>query len=107
MKYNIDHIYSTNNTFKVTIDDKGDKAMIREKGQNEATLRQGYRVLIDGKVASLGHWNKSKDETLCEVIKREHYAHLAYRELYYDLLTKLDSIGLVLKSDSEEYDDRF
>lgn len=105
MKYNKDHIYSTSNTLKVTVSQTGPKTMIREKGEDKATMRQGYRVMVDGDCRAMGDWNESKEEVMMKAIKYERYAHLAYRELYYDLLSKLASIGLVQVSEDES-DDR-
>lgn len=107
LKYNKDHIYSTSNTLEVTVSQTGSKAMIRESGEDKATMRQGYRVMVDGETIGMGDWRKSERDLLLDVIKRERYAHLAYKELYYDLLSKLASIGLVLRSEEEdELDDR-
>lgn len=102
LKYNKDHIFSTANKLVVTIDQTGTKAWIREQGQSEATLRQGYRVRVDGETIATGDWHQSEYEVLLETIKRERYAHLAYKELYYDLVNKLASIGFY---EADEDDD--
>lgn len=101
MKYDINNIYGTNNTLEVTVNQTGSKAMIREQGEEKATIRQGYRVMVSGETVGYGEWNKSERDLLLDVIKRERYAHLAYKELYYDLLRKLASIGLVQASEDE------
>lgn len=108
MKYNKNDIYTTNNKLEVTVSQTGNVAMIREHGEDKATKRQGYRVVVDGETVGFGSWDKSERDLLLDVIKRERYAHLAYKELYYDLLRKLGSIGLVYRSevDDEESDDR-
>lgn len=93
MKYNINYIFSTNNKLVVSVNQTGSKAMIQEKGQDKATLRQGYRVVVSGETVAMGDWNESEQDVLFSAIKRERYAHLAYREAYYDLLQKLASIG--------------
>jgi hypothetical protein len=102
LKYNKDSIYSTANTLEVTVNQTGSKAMIREQGQDEATMRQGYRVVVSGETVGYGEWSQSERDLLLEVIKEERYAHLAYRELYYDMLNKLASIGLVQTSEGRE-----
>ena len=110
MKYNKDHIYSTKNTVKVTTSQTGSKAMIREKGQSEATLRQGFRVSVEFEgehdTVVFGEWNETEKDVILEAVKREYYKAKAYQELYHDLLQKLNSIGLVLASEIEENDDR-
>lgn len=106
MKYNKDHIYSTGNTLKVTVSQTGSKAMIREQGQDKATLRQGYRVQVDGETIAIGDWHESEQDVMLKAIRYESYAHLAYRELYNDLLNRLASIGLIQTSEDEELDDR-
>lgn len=106
LKYNKDHTYSTSNTLEVIVSQTGSKAMIREQGQDKATMRQGYRVVVDGDTRAMGNWNESKEEILLNAIKYERYAHLAYKELYYDLLNRLASIGLVQASEEDELDDR-
>lgn len=105
MKYNKDHIYTTANTLEVTVSQTGSKAMIKLKGETEYTMRQGYRVTVDGDTRAMGDWNETKEEVMMKAIKYERYAHLAYKELYYDLLRKLASIGLV-KASEDESDDR-
>jgi len=111
MKYNKDYIYSTKNTVKITTNQTGSKAMIREEGQNKSTLRQGYRVVaeFEGEKETLvmGEWNMDERACLLHAVKREYYAKQAYKEAYYDLLTKLRSIGLIHESEIEDYDDRF
>ena len=102
MKYKISSIYSTENKIKITTAQTGSKAMIREAGQDKATLRLGFRVMADNKTLMCGEWNKSERELLLDVIKYERYARLTYEELYYDLLGKLESIGFSQKSDSED-----
>lgn len=102
LKYNKDHIYSTSNTLEVKVSQTGSKASVKYKGETEYTIRQGYRVMVDGETVGMGDYSKSEHDLLLDVIKRERYAHLAYRELYYDLLKKLASIGLVQVSEKEE-----
>ncbi len=99
MKYKIDNIYSTANTLKVTVNQTGNKAMIREKGEDKASMRQGYRVVVEGETVGFGNWDVSERDLLLDVIKRERYAHLAYKELYYDLIAKLASIGFIKPED--------
>ena len=106
MKYNINSIHSTSNDLKVTVNKTGSKAMIRERGEEKATLRQGYRVIVGGETVGYGSWDKSERDLLLDVIKTERYAHLAYRERYYDLIQKLASIGFVIPTD-ELVNDRF
>lgn len=107
MKYNKDNIYSTGNTLEVTVNQTGSKAMIREAGQEKATMRQGFRVIVSGETVGMGAWDKSERDLLLDVIKRERYAHLAYKELYYTLIGKLASIGFVMRSEEDESDNRF
>lgn len=111
MKYDKDAIYSTRNTVKITTAQTGSKARIREKGQDEATIRQGYRVIAEyegeKEILVMGEWNMDERACLLEAVKREYYAKQAYKELYYDLLQKLNSIGLIHKSEIDDYDDRF
>lgn len=111
MKYNKDHIWTTKNTVKITTSQNGSKAMIREAGEEKATLRQGFRVIAEyeGKQDSIivGEWNMDERACLLEAVKREYYAKQAYKELYYDLLQKLNSIGFVHKSEIEDFDERF
>jgi hypothetical protein len=76
--------------------------MIQSAGEDKGTMRQGYRVVVSGETVGYGECNTSKEELLLTTIKRERYAHLAYRELYYDLLHKLASIGLVMKEEDED-----
>lgn len=109
MKYDIKDIFSTKNNLKVKINQTGSIAMIREKGQDKFTKRQGYRILIGSdeekyETVGYGAWNESEHDLMCEVIKRERYAHLAYKEAYYDLLQKLASIGFIQKQDEEDED---
>jgi hypothetical protein len=106
MKYNKDDIYSTANTIKISVTQTGSTAIIKEKHETEFTKRQGYRVMADNETIGFGPWDMSRDDLLLETLKKERYAHLAYKELYYDLLKKLGSIGLVLASE-EEQDERF
>lgn len=110
MKYDKDAIYSTRNTVKITTAQTGSKAMIQEKGQDQATMRQGFRVIAEyeGEKETLvmGEWNMDERTCLLEAVKREYYAKQAYKELYYDLLHKLNSIGFVQASEIEDYDDR-
>lgn len=93
MKYNINNTYTTKNDLVVSVSQTGSKSMIRMKGEDKATLRQGYRVIVSGETISMGDWNESEQDVLFRAIKRERYAHLAYKEAYYDLLEKLASIG--------------
>jgi hypothetical protein len=102
MKYDIDKIYSTGNKLEVIVNQTGSTAMIREKGQDEVTRRQGYRVVVNGDTRAIGRWNESREEVLLKAIKYESYAHLAYKELYYDLIQKLASIGFTTKEDSDD-----
>lgn len=104
-KYNIDDIYSTKNQIKITIDQTGTKAMIRFKDEEKATLRQGFRVRADGETLKMGDYNESEKDCLMDALKRERYAHLAYRQMYFDLIDKLNSIGLVLTSGDESNDE--
>lgn len=106
LKYNIDHIYSTSNKLEVTVSQTGVKLRIREQGQDNAAIRRGYRVVVSGETISYGDWNKSERDLLLETIKREKYAHEAYKELYYDLLKRLASIGLIQARDEDQLDDR-
>lgn len=109
MKYNKDSIYSTAystaNNLEITVSQTGSKAMIREQGQDKAIMRQGYRVLASGECICMGEWHEKEKDVLLKAIKYERYAHLAYRELYHDLINKLASIGLVIKEN--ENDDIF
>lgn len=95
LKYDINGIYSTKNNLEVKVNQTGSRAMIRSKDEDKATPRQGFRVVVSGETVSCGAWNQSEHDLLLEVIKTERYAHLAYKEAYYDLLQKLASIGLV------------
>lgn len=104
MKYDINGIYSTKNDLEVKINQTGSRAMIREKGQEKATPRQGFRVICGGETVGYGDWNQTEHDLLCEVIKKERYAHLAYKEAYYDLLQKLASIGFVQREEEEDYE---
>jgi len=106
MNYNIDDIYSTSNTLKVTISQTGSRAMVREQGQTKATPKQGYRVIVNGDTVGYGDYNQSERDLLLEVIKKERYAHLAYKQAYNDLLGKLASIGLVVANGDDDLDDR-
>lgn len=108
MKYDINKMYTIDgySKLKVSISQTGSKAMIREKGEDEATLRQGYRIVIEGETIGYGNHNQSEHDLLVETLKQERYSHLAYKEAYNDLLRKLASIGLVQVSESE-LDDRF
>lgn len=107
MKYDKDSIYSTNNKLKITINQSGSKVMVREKGEIEFKERRGFRVFADNECISCTSWDVNEKDTLLDTIKRERYAHLAYKELYYDLLQKLRSIGFIQESEIEEIDDRF
>jgi hypothetical protein len=102
MKYDINAIFSTKNNLEVVINQTGSFAMIRKKGEEKATRRQGFRVLVDGETVGYGGWEQSEHELMCDVIKRERYAHLAYKEAYYDLLNKLSSIGFVRREEEED-----
>jgi hypothetical protein len=107
LKYNVDHTYSTSNTLEVTVSQTGSTAMVRERGQDVATKRTGYRVVANGETIGYGSWNQTERELLIETIKTERYARLAYEELYRDLLSRLASIGLVERSNEDnELDDR-
>ena len=79
MKYNLDSVYSTNNKLEVVVSQTGSKSMIREKHQDEFTMRQGYRVVVSGETVGFGDWNTSETDLLKDVIKRQRYAHLAYK----------------------------
>lgn len=110
MKYDIDYVYSTKNTVNVTTSQTGSKAMILEKGKDIATLKQGFRVSIEfeGKHDTIccGKWNESEKDVLLKAVKYEYYKAKAYQELYYNLVQKLNSIGLVFASEIEELDER-
>lgn len=107
MKYDINAIFSVKNDLEVKINQTGSFAMIRKKGEEKATRRQGYRVLVGGETVGYGGWDQSEHELMCQVIKRERYAHLAYKEAYYDLLKKLASIGFIQESECECDDEYF
>ena len=111
MKYDINHVYDSKNTVKVTTSQTGSKAMIREKGEENATLRQGFRVSVEfeGEKDTVwcGDWQENEIDSLKNAVKYEYYKAKAYRELYFDLVQKLNSIGLVFKSEAEDFDDRF
>lgn len=100
-KYDIDAIYSTRNQIKITTEQSGSKAMIREKGQDKATIRQGFRVFADDECIKMGQWDKSERDLLLDTIKTEYYAKQAYKEAYYDLLQKIRSIGFVPEEENE------
>ena len=102
MKYDINAIFSTKNNLEVKINQTGSFAMIKKKGEDKATKRQGFRVLAGGETVGYGGWDESEHELMCRVIKRERYAHLAYKEAYYDLLSKLESIGFTQKIANED-----
>jgi hypothetical protein len=101
VKYDINAIYSTKNDLEIKINQTGKKATIRDKGQENATSRQGFRVICGDETIGYGDWNQTEHDLLCETIKTERYAHLAYKEAYYDLLQKLSSIGFIQKNDDD------
>lgn len=101
-KYDINSIYTTNNNIKITVTQSGSKAMIREKNQDKATLRQGFRVMADNDTLICGDWNMSERDLLLDALRYERYSNLAYKELYFDLIEKLASIGLVQNLEEAE-----
>jgi hypothetical protein len=102
-KYNKDYIYTTKNTIKITVNQTGTKSMIREQGQDKATMRQGFIVIADNECINMGDWNETENQLLLDTIKQERYAHLAYKEAYYDLLQQLESIGFFTKEEEDDF----
>lgn len=72
--------------------------------KKKATLRQGYRVCADNETLVYGNFDETENEVLVKAIKYERYAHLAYKAMYYELVSKLNSVGLILVTDLEDYD---
>lgn len=105
MKYNIKDTFTTRNTLVVKVDQKGSKAMIRERGQDCAKLKQGYRVMVSDECIVLGSYDSTETSVLLEAVKRERYAHIAYKEAYYDLIQKFASIGFS-QIETKDEDDR-
>jgi hypothetical protein len=67
--------------------------MILEKGKNRAQAMQGFRVSVSGETIVCGEYNSSEVDVLLKAVKYERYAHLTYKEAYFDIIKKLASIG--------------
>ena len=79
--------------------------MVRFKDEEKATMRQGFRIRADGETIKYGDYIETKEDCFVDALKRERYAHLAYKEMYFELIGKLNSIGLVLTSGDESDDE--